>query len=59
MKKLPILENCFECKHKVFEFDDNKWGCDTCKTEWTYSGKTWVSNKQNKVRKGRLIKVAI
>jgi hypothetical protein len=59
MKKQPVLENCFECKHKVFEFEDNHWGCDTCKTVWTYTGKTWVSNKQNQGKKLKTIKVRL
>lgn len=48
MNKLPTLENCFRCKHKVFEFEDNQWGCDTCKTVWSFKGKTWVDSDYNK-----------
>lgn len=57
MKKKPALEKCFKCNHKVFEFEDNLWGCDTCKTVWTYAGKTWVSNKQNQKTKQLKVKV--
>ncbi len=49
MKKQPLLENCFKCESKVFEFDDNVWGCDTCKSIWTYKGRAW-RNKNFKIK---------
>lgn len=48
MKQLPSLEDCFRCKQKVFEFEDNQWGCDTCKSVWSFKGKTWVDSNYNK-----------
>lgn len=42
MKKLPLLSKCFKCNNKVYEFEDNLWGCDTCKSIWTFKGRFWV-----------------
>jgi ribosomal protein L37AE/L43A len=51
MKNLPVLEQCFKCGNKVFEFEENLWGCDTCKRVWSFKGKTWVEVNSKRVMK--------
>ena len=53
----PIIKKCWSCGGKVFEFEDNHFGCDNCKSVWTYDGKGWknihLKDKRNKIENGR------
>lgn len=45
-KENPTLSSCLECKKPVFEFEDNTWGCDSCKSIWTFRRGVWVNIKK-------------
>ena len=46
-EKLPTLGSCLECQGKIFEFEDNRWGCDTCGSVWAFINKAWRNLNPN------------
>ena len=41
----PAILKCFKCEHPVFEFEEDRFGCDNCKSVWMFDGKGWINIK--------------
>jgi hypothetical protein len=47
----PILIQCFTCLSPVHHFEEDLFGCDTCKAVWKYEDGGWVNIKKKRKRK--------
>ena len=51
------LKTCFRCLDKVHQFEDNKFGCDNCKTVWEFKKGAWYvvkeETKENDIRRNK------